>query len=66
MVGFRKGALGSPFSTEYQADEGMDTGSAERGDSGPRVGPGYLGRKVTMEVSKSTKSANNKRGGGDD
>jgi hypothetical protein len=55
MAGFHKGWSGSPFHTGYNANKGMDTGDAEEGDDGPRIGPGYLGKKVTMEVSKASK-----------
>jgi len=53
MVGFRKGALGSPFSTEYQGDKGMEM--VTNREDGPRIGPGYL-KKVNMEVSKASMS----------
>ena len=56
MAGFHKGWSGSPFHTGYNANEGMDTGEdGKRADDGPRIGPGYLGKKVSMEVSKSSK-----------
>ena len=52
MVGFRKGWSGSPFHTGYEANEGMDLGDAKRAESGPRIGAGVLGKRVTMEVDR--------------
>jgi hypothetical protein len=62
MVGFRKGALGSPFSTEYQANEGMDLGNAERGEGAPRIGPGVLGKKVMMDVQRNSRGGDKRKG----
>ena len=66
-VGFHKGSLGSPFQLEYQGDEGMDISPDTDSQSGPRIGSGVLGKRVTMEVQR----AGNGRGrgrmrGGDD
>ena len=54
MAGFHKGWSGSPFHTGYNADDGMDMGEASKREDGPRIGPGYLGKKVSMEVSKAS------------
>ena len=54
MVGFRKGALGSPFSTEYYTNEGMDLGRGGDRTTMPKIGPGAEGRRVTMEVSRDS------------
>ncbi len=64
MVGFRKGSLGSPFSTGYEADKGMDTGDARQGEEGPRVGPGVLGDRVETEFSRDGADKRPGRSGG--
>lgn len=65
MVGFRKGALGSPWSRETYSNEPMDIGTAERGESGPRIGAGVLGRRVEMEVQRDGKTGRARRAKGD-
>lgn len=55
MAGFHKGWSGSPFHTGYNTDEGMDIGDAQRGDDGPRVGPGKFSKRVTSEISRNSK-----------
>ena len=64
MVGFRKGALGSPWSRETYSDEPMDIGTAERGESGPRIGAGVLGRRVEMEIQRDSMPGKRGRGRG--
>jgi hypothetical protein len=58
---FHKGALGSPYQLETYGNTGRDPGNAAY-EKGPRIGPGALGRKVTMEVQKSG-NGNGKRNG---
>ncbi|MDE2100378.1 MAG: hypothetical protein KGL39_24210 [Patescibacteria group bacterium] len=52
MVGFRKGALGSPWSRETYSNDPMDIGDAEYGEGAPRIGSGVLGERVKMEVQR--------------
>lgn len=51
---FRRGALGSPWSTEVMGPEALDANSpaAQPSEEGPRIGAGVLGRDVEMEVSR--------------
>lgn len=64
MPGFRKGALGSPWSRETYTDAPDDIGDAQYGDDGPRIGPGVLGKRVTMDISKNAGKGKD-RGGKD-
>jgi hypothetical protein len=69
-LGFHKGSSGSPFHTEYYANEGAETGPGGKpSERSPRVGPGTLGRKVMMEWNRGARggvSAGNKRSGDSD
>lgn len=50
---FRTGALGSPFSTEYQGDEGMNLGAGgQPSERGPKVGAGKFAERVTTEFQR--------------
>jgi hypothetical protein len=62
-MGFHKGSSGSPFQTEYYANEGYEARSVA--DRGPRIGAGALGRRVTMEVQKAGSSPARKGRKGD-
>jgi hypothetical protein len=63
MAGFRKGALGSPFQTEYYGNQGMEMGEAGKpSERGPKIGSGALGKRVTMEVSRDDSSKGGKSG----
>lgn len=53
MVGFRKGALGSPYSTETYGNMAPEVGAAAApSERGPKIGSGVLGKRVTMEVDR--------------
>lgn len=52
-VGFHKGLMDSPFQLEYYGDAGMDIDAGTDQQSGPRIGAGALGRRVTMEVNRA-------------
>lgn len=52
-VGFHKGSLGSPYSLETYGNTGLDPGDAQSDSYGPRIGPGVLGTRVRMEVSRN-------------
>jgi len=49
---FRKGSLGSPWSTEVKGPTAMDPGDADNFE-GPRIGSGVLGKRVQMEVQRA-------------
>jgi len=49
---FRKGSLGSPWSTEVKGPTAMDPGDADNFE-GPRIGSGVLGKRVQMEVGRA-------------
>ena len=49
---FRKGSLGSPWSTEVKGPTAMDPGDADNFE-GPRIGSGVLGKRVQMEVGRT-------------
>lgn len=62
MVGFKTGWSGSPFHLEYYANEGMKTGEGGKpADRAISVGPGALGKKVTMDYSKNNGGKNGKK-----
>ena len=59
--GLHKGSSGSPFHiSEYEADMPIDPGDADY-QSGPRVGAGVLGKRVSMEVSKNGNGRSGRR-----
>lgn len=66
---FRKGALGSPWSTEVTGPTALDPGTASR-ESGPRVGSGVEGDRVMMEVQRDggrlAKGRGKRRGGAEE
>lgn len=67
MPSIHKGSSGSPYHiSERFADEPLDPGNAQY-QSGPRVGAGVLGRRVTMEVQRAgsgrDRGGNGKRNG---
>lgn len=49
---FRKGSLGSPWSTEVKGPTAMDPGDADNFE-GPRIGSGVMGKRVMMEVQRA-------------
>ena len=60
---FTKGALGSPFSTEYYGNEGIEMGPGGRpSEGGPKIGSGVLGRRVEMEVQRDNDGPKRGRG----
>lgn len=48
---FHRGTSGSPKHTEVHGSTGFDGGHV--GESGPRIGAGVEGRRVTPEYSKA-------------
>ena len=49
---FRKGWSGSPFHLGYDANEGMGAPGTAEMETGPRIGSGVLGDRVTTEVQR--------------
>jgi hypothetical protein len=60
---FRKGALGSPWSTEVNGPTAMDPGNAEN-FVGPRIGSGVMGDRVRMEIERDGMKSMKGRGRG--
>lgn len=54
---FARGSSGSPKHTEVRGAQGYDAGHV--GESGPRVGPGVEGRRVTPTYASDSTSKNN-------
>ena len=60
-VGFRKGALGCPYSKEYYGNQGMDLGpDAKRGEETYNVDSGVEGKRLTANGSRSSAKSGSK------